>query len=333
MRFCPHCFSLFRGEFLHCALDGAQLEPVGPNGPDPLEGRALGRFRLVRLLGEGSTGRVYRALHRTREAEVAVKTLWGDLAADQRLLRRFERAAAATRKIEHPNVLEVLELDTSPAGLAFVVMPLVDGVSLRQVLDERGPATAVQALPIVVQLARGLAAAHAAGFVHRDIKPANLMLEADGHLRILDFGLAGVMVAEEDTRITASGTFVGTPLYMAPEQARSAAEVSPAADVYAFGVVLHEMLSGQPPFRGQTPLEVMIAHSTQPPPPTPPAGGLEQLVAWCMAKRPEDRPRNAEALLGELNRISKTVNQAAARAHGLTETLEMEPVEDPDRHQ
>lgn len=326
VRFCPHCFSLYRGEFQHCALDGALLEVVGPQDPDPLEGRAVGRFRLGRLLGEGSTGRVYQAHHRTRDTSVALKTLWGDLAADQRLLRRFERAAAATRIIQHPNVLEVLELDTSPAGLGFIVMPLVDGISLRQALAERGPARAEQALPIVRQLASGLAAAHAAGFVHRDIKPANLMLEPSGRLRILDFGLAGVMVPDEDTRITASGTFVGTPLYMAPEQARSASEVSPAADLYAFGVVLHELLAGRPPFRGQTPLEVMIAHTTEAPPPLPPSAGLERLADRCMAKRPEDRPSSAQAVLRELDRIQALL-EVGPRSRQIADTLEMDPFE------
>ena len=332
VRFCPLCSSLFRGEFTCCAVDGTRLSAVA-TGRDPVLGRAIDRFRVDRFLGEGSTGRVYEAVHRTQEARFAIKLVWGDLAADQRVQQRFRRAAELTAQLGHPNVVEVLELTVTAGGLVLLVMPLVPGPSLRQLLAERGPMTPAEVLPVARQLVHGLGAAHAAGFVHRDVKPANLVLSDPedllrAQLRILDFGLAGLTVLDQDARITASGTFVGTPLYMAPEQARSAAEVSPAADFYAVGVLIHEMLTGLPPFEGQTPLEVMIAHSTRAPPPLPPSAGLEQVVAWCLQKRPEARPQTARALLAELDRVADRLARAprTGPATALVETLEMEPV-------
>ncbi len=253
-----------------------------------------------------------------------MKLIWGDLGADQRVVRRFQRAAAATRRIRHPNVVQVTDFGTTIGGLSFVVMELVEGASLKAHLEKVGPLPALQAGRIAMQTARGLAAAHEAGFVHRDVKPANLMLGDDGRVRLLDFGLVGLAVADEDLRITASGTFVGTPMYMAPEQARSASEASPLADVYALGVVLHELLSGKPPFTGSTSIEVMIHHSTRPPPRLPPSGGLEALAAWAMAKDPSARPASAQILAREL--ASVVAQLEAAPEPVLADTLEMEPV-------
>lgn len=271
---------------------------------DPLLGRPVDRYRVETLLGVGSTGRVYRAIHRTREEVFALKVIWGDLGADQRLVRRFQRAASATRRIQHPNVVRIMDFGTTIGGLSFLVMELVAGISLRHFLEQRGRLTPIATARVAAQVGQGLAAAHSAGFVHRDIKPANLVLDGDPrapNVKILDFGLVGLTVADADARITASGTFVGTPLYMAPEQARSASEVGPPADVYTLGVLIHELLTGATPFDGGTSLEVMIAHSTRPPPPTPDAGGLGPLVHRMLAKTPEGRP--------SLEEVSRTLEE------------------------
>lgn len=330
MRFCPHCSSLYRGDFEHCAVDGAKLCLVTAE-EDPLIGRPVDRYRIEALLGTGSTGRVYRARHRTRGESFAVKLIWGDLGADQRVARRFQRAAAATRKIRHPNVVSIVDFGTTIGGLSFLVMELVEGRSLRTILDEDGRMRPLRAARTALQVAEGLAAAHAEGFVHRDIKPANLVIDErlEPHVKILDFGLVGLTATDADARITASGTFVGTPLYMAPEQARSASEVSPAADLYALGVVLHELLAGKPPFEGKTPLEVMIAHSTRPPPSLPAYGGLEQLVAWALEKSPDQRPSSAVVMARELRRIiDKLIDAEEAEdtlPSPIIETLELDP--------
>ena len=317
LRFCPHCSSLYRGDFEHCAVDGTRLEHVGDR--DPLIQRPVDRYRIEALLGTGSTGRVYRALHRTQNQAVALKLIWGDLGADQRVVRRFQRAAAATRRIRHPHVVQVLDFGTTIGGLSFLAMELVNGQNLRAIIDRDGRTPPRRAAGIARQIAEGLRAAHAAGFVHRDIKPANVVLDETGtapRAKILDFGLVGLTVADADSRITASGTFVGTPLYMAPEQARSASEVSPAADVYALGVLIHELVTGNPPFEGSTPLEVMIAHSTQRPPRLPRTlGGLDELVACALEKDPNDRP-SAEACVEELGRILNRLETSGAKNSG-----------------
>lgn len=329
MRFCPHCSSLYRGDFEHCAVDGSRLDIVGED-EDPLLGRPVDRYRIEALLGTGSTGRVYRAVHRTREETFALKVIWGDLGADQRLVRRFQRAAAATRCIHHTNVVRIMDFGTTIGGLSFLVMELVEGESLRTFLRRRGRLDSLSTARITYQIAQGLMAAHAAGFVHRDVKPANLVLHGSPsnlRVKILDFGLVGLTVADADARITASGTFVGTPLYMAPEQARNASEVGPAADVYALGVLIHELLTGFPPFDGGTSLEVMIAHSTRAPPPTPPASGLGPMAEHMLSKTPEGRPSLPDILqlLAGIIEHLETSEPATERTP-VRETLESRPV-------
>lgn len=312
---------------MHCAVDGTRLVEV--RGADPLIHKAVDRFRIEEHLGTGSTGRVYRATHRTSNQSFAVKIIWGDLGADQHLVRRFQRAAVATRKIRHSSVVRVLEFGTTSAGLSFLVMELIRGWSLRRILDERGPLTPLQTAMVGIQVADGLEAAHAAGFIHRDIKPANLMVDVRStppRTKILDFGLVGLAAPDADVRITASGTYIGTPLYMAPEQALNASDLSPAADVYSLGVVLHELLTGKPPFIGGSALEVMIAHSTQAPPCPPPSGGLEKIIIWALEKRPEHRPASAVALATALRGTLASIRSASEAASPLAETLELEPV-------
>ena len=327
LRFCRHCSSLYRGDFEYCAIDGTPLIAIA-DGQDPLVGRPIERYRIEALLGAGSTGRVYRALHRTKEEFFAIKLIWGDLGADKRLTRRFQRAVQATQRIEHPNVVRIVDFATTSFGLSYLVMELASGASLRQILDTRGPLSPYDTATIGMQIASGLTAAHAAGFVHRDIKPANLVLEQScpPRIKILDFGLVGLAVADADARITASGTFVGTPLYMAPEQARNASDVGPQADIYSLGVVLYELMTGHPPFEGANPLEVMIAHSTRHVPDLRSMGELGELIGWALHKDPLLRPNSAEefmlAMRGAWSRLSPTKAPPACKKPA-AETLDL----------
>lgn len=278
----------------------------------------------------GSTGRVYKVLHRTREESFALKLLWGDLSANQQLLRRFHRAAAASQSIQHPNVVQILDFGTTRQGLAFLVMEFVNGTSLRQQLDHTGPLSPYDASQLAIQVAQGLAAAHAAGFVHRDIKPANIIIDSrkSNQAKILDFGLVGLTVTEADVRITASGSFVGTPLYMAPEQARSASDVGIQADIYSLGVMLFEMVTGYPPFEGTSPIEVMIAHSTQAPPRLTHLGTFGELIAWALEKDPRCRPQSALAYVDYLKRATEDLPALIPEKKDLTDTLDMESTQE-----
>ncbi|MBX2814204.1 MAG: serine/threonine protein kinase [Myxococcales bacterium] len=280
---------------------------VSVHTQDPLIGRPIDRYRVEAAIGMGSTGRVYRALHSSLDELVALKLIWGDVGSDHQRIRRLQRLVEASRHINHPNVVRVMEQATTRNGLSYLVMELVPGASLRHHLNYHGPVSPLRATQVASQVADGLTASHAAGFVHRDIKPANIIQISSQplHVKILDFGLVGMALEETDARITASGSFVGTPLYMAPEQAKSASDVGPAADIYSLGIMLFELITGYPPFAGQTPLDVLIAHSTHPVPHLQHLGRLGDLISWALEKKPHNRPSSAYVFSEHLRRITR----------------------------
>ncbi|HWB41160.1 MAG TPA: serine/threonine-protein kinase [Gemmatimonadales bacterium] len=211
--------------------------PLGP-GYRPSPGD---RYELLEKLGGGGMGTVYRANDRRTGRVVALKFLSDSLAGDPLLKRRFYREAQAAAALDHPNIGAIHGVEETEDGRLFIVMPYCDGGTLRQAIA-RGPMSIAEAVSCGIQLAEGLAHAHAAGVIHRDIKPANLMF-ADGTLKILDFGIA--KVAGE--KLTRTGLVLGTLAYMSPEQAAGAV-LDHRTDLWALGVVLHEMLTGRPPF-------------------------------------------------------------------------------------
>jgi serine/threonine protein kinase len=229
-----------------------------------------GRYRIVRLLGAGGAGEVYEAADGALGEAVALKTLAPALAGDGVERERFRREIQAARKITHANICRIFDLGShAVAGRErlFLTMELLSGETLAERLG-RGPRfQAATALPIATQIAAGLDAAHAAGIVHRDLKPANVMLvAAPARVVLTDFGIA---LSEEQIsiRLTRTGELVGTPAYMAPEQG-DPAPVGPAADVYAFGLLLYEMLSGVLPFpEGASPLETVLRRRREAPRP------------------------------------------------------------------
>lgn len=279
-----------------------EFTPALPPPPPPPK---LGRFQVLQLLGQGAFGKVYRAHDPTLQREVAIKVLMpGKLRAGDEM-ERFQREARAAAMVQHPNICPVHEIGQE-AGQLYIVMALVPGKPLSAFLKERAaPLPAKQAALIVRKLALALAAAHAKGIVHRDLKPANIMFDRDRKdVVIMDFGLARRQGAS-DAQITQMGDILGTPAYMAPEQARGDIQsVGPCSDIYSLGVILYEMLAGRIPFMGNA-TEVLgqVLHVSPKPPSTFRQGvdpHLERLALKAIAKDPAHRFRSmnefAEAL-------------------------------------
>jgi len=231
-----------------------------------------GRFLVVRLLGAGGLGEVYEVTDQALGTAVALKVLGASVATDPVMLERFRREIQNARRITHPNVCRVFDLGIHPSAEQqrfFVTMEVLPGESLGSYLLSRPPLTPAEALPILTQLAAGLQAAHDSGVIHRDLKPANVMLLPEPAARrvvITDFGLA-ISVEQLDMGLTETWELLGTPEYMAPEQTKRGA-VTPATDVYAFGLIAFEMLTGQRPFDPEaTPLATVVKRRYEPPKP------------------------------------------------------------------
>ncbi len=286
------------------ALAGALAGPeeISSAAPPALApGARLGPYEIVSLLAEGGMGEVYRARDPRLGREVAIKRIRG--AADPSALRRFAQEARAAGALSHPNLLAVFDVGEE-RGIPYVVTELLEGETLRERLSA-GPLPLADCLGLARQILAGLAAAHDKGIVHRDLKPGNLLVTADGRAKILDFGLAkpvGGALATREPTLTGTGFLVGTPGYTSPEQLRGRL-ADPRSDLFAFGAVLYEMLTGEPAFAGDTAAERLGATLWQEPrdlaarrPEAPPE--LVRLVARCLAREPRERFASAsEALL------------------------------------
>jgi serine/threonine protein kinase len=305
VRVCPRCRAIYSSQIVRCPNDG---ERVAQESTYPWVGETIDRYRFVEAIGEGAMGCVYRATHSVLPREYAIKVIFKDLASNTTLIERFRREAQAMSAIAHPNIVTVQDFVTTSNGMTFIVMELVQGRTLDIAIGREAPFTPVRAARIARQIAAGLGEAHRMGFVHRDVKPSNIMLAEGGEqelVKILDFGVVGLGAAPVSTRLTAIGHIIGTPTYMAPEQVHDPA-VGPSADLYALGVILFEMLAGEPPFSGPGRTEVFVKHISEPPPPLPPSDGLELLVAWLLEKHPERRPRGAEDVINAIDRLGIT---------------------------
>jgi hypothetical protein len=250
-----------------------------------------GRYLLAERLGEGGMSVVWRAHDRVLDRDVAVKVLASKLAADPVWRRRIRLEARAAARLSHPNVTGVYDYGETDGDAPFVVMELLRGPSLADVLRD-GPLPIAAALRVCAEVATGLAAAHAQNLVHRDVKPANVMLTAEA-AKLLDFGIVGFAGVPD----RAGGPQIfGTPAYLAPERVTSG-DVTPASDVYAFGVLLFRCLTGRLPWDSMTAEEMVLAHVTVAPQPLPARPGLppdvRELFASCLAKNPADRPAAA----------------------------------------
>jgi Tol biopolymer transport system component len=291
-----------------------------------ISGTKLGPYEILAPLGAGGMGEVYRAKDTRLGRDVALKILPEFFARDADRLRRFEQEARAVAALNHPNILAVFDIGQHN-GSPFLVSELLEGETLRARLD-RGALPQRKTIEYGVQVAHGLAAAHEKGIIHRDLKPENVFVTKDGRIKILDFGLAKLaQTAGEDpdavtltSAHTAAGVVMGTASYMAPEQVRG--EVAdPRTDIFAFGAVLYEMLSGARAFRRDTPAETMTAVLKDDPPELsdpvrPVSSALERIVRRCLEKNPEQRFQSARDLSFALSALSGTDASGPVRATG-----------------
>ncbi|HET7216398.1 MAG TPA: serine/threonine-protein kinase, partial [Vicinamibacterales bacterium] len=300
-----------------------------------MESTVYGHYRLESRIGGGGMGEVFRAFDTRLNRPVAVKVMRDATSGDAAVVQRFLREARAASALNHPNIVTIHEVGETGGGEQFIVQELVEGRTLRSALEDTLPLA--NAIDVGRQVARALAAAHAAGIVHRDVKPENIMVRSDGYVKVLDFGLARVVdyqAAERSTRInldTEPGTVLGTTHYMSPEQA-TGVQAGPAADVFALGIVLYEMAAGRRPFVAPSPVAVLAAIlSEQPVPlvrvnPAIPAA-LDELVHRMLAKEPERRPsaRDVDEELATLQGRDTATELARSAATATRTTVGREP--------
>jgi serine/threonine protein kinase/beta-lactam-binding protein with PASTA domain len=288
-----------------------RLATVYSPGPFSLIDRELdGRYRVLSHLADGGMATVYVALDQRLDRNVALKVMRPDLAKDQSFVERFHREARSAAKLSHPNVVAVYDQGEDD-GNVFLAMELVNGLTLRQVMNSEGPLSPRAALDIIDPVLQALGAAHRAGLIHRDVKPENVILREDGAVKVADFGLARAIATTSSTAQT--GLLLGTVAYLSPEQVeRGVADAR--SDVYAVGLLLFEMLTGSKAYIGDTPIHVAYqhVHSEVPLPSsrveTVPAA-LDHLVARASARDPDKRPRDANELLAEVRRCRQALSR------------------------
>ena len=264
-------------------------------GVEYRSGDPIGDYMVKRVIGRGAMGTVYAAVHPVIERRVAIKVLRRDLSERTDTVMRFVQEARAVNRVRHPGIVDVFGYGMTDDGACFLVMELLDGETLGDQLA-RGRLSIAQACSVLIEISNALEAAHAAGVVHRDLKPDNVFMVGGHHVKLLDFGIAKLTAptASAPLEYTLPGQAIGTPTYMAPEQARGGA-IDGRTDVYALGALAFELLCGQPPFVGDSGVEVMARHLTsEPPRPSDIAPALsplaDKLLLAMLAKDPADRP-------------------------------------------
>jgi eukaryotic-like serine/threonine-protein kinase len=274
--------------------------------------KQLGEFRIIRLLGRGGMAEVYLAEQTSLHRSVAIKVLRPELLTDKTIVKRFEQEAQAVAGLIHPNIVQVFAFGQQD-GIHFIAQEYVQGLNLRQFLNRKGPPELLVAYHVMRQVAAALAVAGDAGIVHRDIKPENILITRKGEAKVTDFGLAQLAVSEQRVQLTQVGVTMGTPLYMSPEQINGDA-VDHRSDIYSFGVTCYRMLSGRPPFRGDTSLTLAMQHLTKTPEPLgtlradlPPLMG--EIVHKMMARFPADRYQHAREITQDLKRVARILKE------------------------
>src|SRR2546428_3964469 len=285
-------------------------------------GSRLGPYEIVAPLDAGGMGEVYRAKDPRIGRDVAIKILPDLWSRDRNRLRRFEQEARAAGGLSHPALLTIHDVGEHE-GTPYLVSELLEGETLRRRLHA-GPLSPRRAIEYAIQIARGLAVAHGKGIVHRDIKPENIFITKDGRVKILDFGLAKVEVATSQEK-TAPGVVVGTAGYMSPEQVHGE-DVDQRSDIFSLGTVLYECLTGQAPFRRDSPIETMNAILTADPPEIQISPGLQRVVSRCLEKHREARFQSAADLAFHLENLSDISRPPEQKGEPLSERLKRGPL-------
>jgi serine/threonine-protein kinase len=309
---------------------GVPLPSAEQDVIDPLWHRVLNdRFTLLEPIGSGGMGRVYKAIQSPLDRIVAIKILNPNYAnaQDPGFRQRFFLEASLTSKLRHPNTITVIDYGQTPDGIFFIAMEYLEGQPLSKLLARHGPLHWTRALQIAQQIGRSLREAHKIGIVHRDLKPANVMLlteDREDIVKVLDFGLVKSFIREgkpTNSEVTNAGMFLGSPQFMAPEQARNHAD--PRSDIYSLGVVLYHMLVGRPPFLAKDSIDVIFKHMNEPPPPMHTLRPdvelpreVEALVMKCLEKQPSWRFQSMEDVLEAMRKGAAAAGMSAILMDG-----------------
>jgi serine/threonine protein kinase/Tfp pilus assembly protein PilF len=302
-RFCADCGTqLFPAEKIQVSHTETILTPM----KELTTGSAFAnRYQVVEELGKGGMGKVYRVLDQKLNEEVALKLIKPEIGLDKKTVERFSHELKVARKIVHKNIARMFDLNEEK-GTHYITMEYVRGEDLKRLIRKIGQFSAGKAVSVAKQVCEGLAEAHRLGIIHRDLKPQNIMVDEEGNVRIMDFGIARSL---KEKGITGAGVLVGTPEYMSPEQVEGK-EVDERSDIYSLGIVIYEMVTGRAPFEGDTPLSVALKQKTESPPHPKKLNSqlpeaLDSLILRCLEKDKAKRYQSAEEVLLDLNRIEE----------------------------
>jgi len=316
---CPKCHSENPADSTYCSKCATLLSPPRatpisvtktlemPTKELTIGSTFAGRYQIIEEIGRGGMGRVYKVLDKDVEEKVALKLLNPEIAADEKIIKRFRNELKFARKITHKNVCRMFDLNEEE-GTPYITMEYVPGEDLKSSVRRMGQLTIGKAISVAKQICEGLAEAHRLGVVHRDLKPQNIMIDSEGNAHIMDFGIA---LSVETKGVTEAGVIIGTPDYMSPEQVEGK-QADKRSDVYSVGVIIYEMVTGRVPFEGDTALSIALKHKSEVPRSPKELNDLipldlNRLILKCMEKDKEKRFRGADELLSELINIEKGI--------------------------